>query len=131
MPSPPLKRLLIVDDERDLVRPLALRLAASGLYDVSVAYDGAAGLASALRLRPDIALIDLAMPGFDGWRLCERLREDPRTRDTKVIIMTAWLSPDLGRRAKAEGVARLLLKPFEEAALLDALEACQIAPQPL
>ncbi|HXT00181.1 MAG TPA: response regulator [Elusimicrobiota bacterium] len=122
MPAPSIKKVLIVDDERDLVGPLALRLKASGLYEVAVAYDGMDGLARAEQFRPDAALIDLAMPGLDGWHLCRRLREDPRTRRTKVIVMTAWLSPDLGRRALAEGVSQLLLKPFEEADLLKALE---------
>ena len=119
MPAPPRRRILIVDDERDLVKPLALRL--GGRFDVAVAYDGADGLDRARELRPDIALIDLAMPVLDGWELCRRLREDSRTRRTKVIIMTAWLSPDLWKRALSEGVTQLLLKPFEEADLLKAL----------
>lgn len=121
MPTPK-RKILIVDDERDLVGPLALRLAATGRYETAVAYDGAEGLAKALEFRPDIALIDLAMPGLDGWQLCRGLRADPRTRGAKIIVMTAWLSAGLGRRASGEGVAELLLKPFEEADLLQALE---------
>jgi CheY-like chemotaxis protein len=123
MRKPTPKKILIVDDERDLVQPLALRLAVQGRYEVAVAYDGEDGLAQAVRFRPDVALIDLSMPGLDGWNLCRRLRADARTRRTKVVIMTAWLSPDLGRRALSEGVTQLLLKPFEEADLLKALEA--------
>lgn len=122
MPKPARKKILIIDDERDLVQPLALRLGAGGLYEVAVAYDGADGLAKAAQFRPDLALIDLAMPEMDGWHLCRRLREDARTRRTKIIIMTAWLSPDLGRRALSEGVTRLLIKPFEEAELLKTLQ---------
>lgn len=123
MLKPEVKKVLIVDDERDLVEPLRLRLQASGRYEVAVAYDGADGLERAGQFLPDVALIDLSMPGLDGWHLCRRLRKDSRTRRTKVIIMTAWLSPDLGKRALAEGVTQLLLKPFEEADLLHALEA--------
>lgn len=121
MPAP-IKRLLIVDDEKDLVKPLALRLAATGRFAVAVAHDGAEGLEKAIQFRPDVALIDLAMPVMDGWALCRRLQEDPRTRGVKIIIMTAWLSPDLGRRALAEGAVELLLKPFEEEDLLKAVE---------
>lgn len=121
MPAP-IKRLLIVDDEKDLVKPIALRLTATGRFKVAVAHDGGAGLEEAIRFRPDVALIDLAMPVMDGWTLCRRLKEDPRTRGVKIIIMTAWLSPDLGRRALAEGAVEVLLKPFEEEDLLKAAE---------
>lgn len=117
-----LRKVLIVDDEEDLVAPLALRLNSSGRFEVAVAHDGDDGLARALQFRPDVALIDLAMPGLDGWHLCRRLREDPRTRKTSVVIMTAWLSPDLGRRAQSEGVTRLLLKPFEDEELFRAVD---------
>ena len=123
MPKPTRRKILIVDDERDLVEPLLLRLKSTGRYDVAAAYDGRDGLERAVQFRPDVALIDLAMPELDGWHLCRRLREDPRTRGVRVIIMTAWLSPDLGRHALSEGVNHLLLKPFEDAELLAALEA--------
>lgn len=126
MPKRARRKVLIVDDEQDLVRPLALRLAADGRYEVAVAFDGEAGLARASQFRPDVALIDLSMPRLDGWQLCRRLREDPRTRETVLIIMTAWLSPDLGKKAVSEGVSRLLLKPFEEADLLKALESTEV-----
>lgn len=125
MPAPNRRKVLIVDDERDLVEPLALRLTACGRFELALAYDGEEGLARALEFRPDVALVDLAMPGLDGWDLCRRLREDLRTRGVELVIMTAWLSPDLGRRAAAQGVSRLLLKPFEDEDLFDALE-----PQP-
>lgn len=123
MPTPEIKakKILIVDDERDLVAPLALRLRSLGRFEVAVAYDGAEGLAQAARLRPDVMLIDLSMPKLDGWSLCARLREDPRTRGIKLVIMTAWLSPDLGRHAMAEGIDDLLVKPFEDEDLLRAL----------
>lgn len=126
MPEPARRRILIVDDERDLVRPLALRLAADGRFEVAVAFDGEEGLARARERRPDIALIDLSMPRLDGWQLCRRLREDPSTREAVLILMTAWLSPDLGKKAVSEGVSRLLLKPFEEADLLTALESTEV-----
>ena len=119
----PIKRLLIVDDEGDLIRPLYLRLTSLGPWKVAVAGDGAEGLVTAVEFRPDIALIDLAMPVMDGWALCRKLREDPRTRETRLVVMTAWISEDLGQRALAEGVAEVLVKPFEEAALLKAIGA--------
>jgi CheY-like chemotaxis protein len=114
-------RLLIVDDERDLVDPVARRLRAS--YDVTLAYDGEEGLAAARRERPDLVLLDLAMPVMDGWELCRRLRREPETRGARVVIMTAWLTDDLDRRAREAGAEAVLLKPFDEQALEAALAA--------
>lgn len=115
------RKVLIVDDERDLVEPIALRLSAGGRFDVSVAYDGEEGWRKALADPPDAVLVDLAMPEMDGWQLCRRLREDSRTRHARVVIMTAWVSKDLERRALAEGVTKVLLKPFEDEELTAAL----------
>lgn len=121
MAAPRRLRLLIVDDERDLVDPVARRLRRS--YDVSLAYDGEEGLAAARRERPDLVLLDLAMPVMDGWELCRRLRRDPETRAARVVIMTAWLTEDLDLRAREAGAEAVLLKPFDDPALEAALAA--------
>lgn len=125
MSAPPPLKVLIVDDERDLVEPLALRLTAGGGCAVDTAFDGDEGFRKALVGRPDVAVIDLAMPELDGWGLCRRLREHPLTRRVRVVIMTAWVTRDLERRALSEGVTKVLLKPFDEDDLLAA-----IAPAP-
>lgn len=122
MANPARRKILIVDDERDLVDPLARRLAADGRFEVSTAFDGEDGLYKARVLRPDLALVDLAMPEMDGWQLCRRLRADPGTRGVDIVVMTAWLSDDLERRARSEGISRLILKPFDDAELLATLE---------
>lgn len=121
-------RLLIVDDERDLVDPIARRLRASGRFELDIAYDGEEGLALARRSPPDVALVDLAMPSMDGWELCRRLRADPRTSGARIVIMTAWLSDGLERRAREAGAEAVLLKPFEEAALETILGAAGRKP---
>ena len=122
MPQTDRKKILIVDDEQDLVEPLALRLRADPRFEVKTAFDGEQGLRAARADPPDVALIDIAMPGLDGWQVLKRLRQGPETSGVKVVLMTAWLTKDLGRRAESEGVERLLLKPFEEKDLMDALE---------
>ena len=122
MPGPaPIRKILIVDDERDLVEPLAMRLAAGGRFEVAVAFDGDEGLRKALISPPDLALVDLSMPEMDGWELCRRLHGNPHTRQTRVVIMTAWVSKDLEKRALSEGVTKVLLKPFEDSDLWAAL----------
>ena len=128
MPIACARKILIVDDETDLVAPIALRLSKSASFSVAVASDGEEGLRRAITFQPDAALVDLAMPVMDGWELCRRLREDPRTAGIKIIIMTAWLSPDLRARAAAERVYSILFKPFEESDLLEALAGGEAGP---
>ena len=115
------KRVLIVDDERDLTLALALRLSAGWGFTVSVANDGAEGLRKASVFRPDAILLDIAMPDIDGWEVCRRLRDHPDTRQIPLILMTAWAAKDLRERAAAEGVAKILLKPIEDEELLTVL----------
>lgn len=116
MPGP-IRKILIIDDESDLIKPLAMRLSAGGQFEVATAFDSGDGLRKALFSPPDLALIDLSMPVMDGWELCRRLRGNPSTRHTRIVIMTASVSRDLHTRAGMEGAAKVLMKPFEDAEL--------------
>lgn len=115
------RRVLIVDDESDLTEALAIRLSSGWGFTVAVAHDGDEGLRKASVFKPEVILLDIAMPNVDGWEMCRRLRDDPVTRDIPIVIMTAWSTEDLHRRAQEEGVSRVLLKPAEDPELLHVL----------
>lgn len=117
------KKILIVDDESDLTEALAIRLSSGWGFTVAVAHDGEEGLRKTSVFRPDLILLDLAMPVVDGWEMCRRLRDDPDTRSIPIVIMTAWSTEDLHRRAVEEGVSEVLLKPAEDDDLLSVLRA--------
>jgi len=105
-------RLLIVDDDRDICRYVEVNLTLEG-YDVEVEHDGEAAVATALRLQPDLVLLDVMMPGLDGYEVCRRLRSDPRTANASVIMLTAKsLSADkvVGLTAGADDY---IAKPFD------------------
>ena len=91
------KILLVEDNEmnRDM---LARRLGRKG-YDVAVAADGIEGLAMALDGGFDLILMDMSLPGLDGWEATRRIKADPRTRSVPVIALTAHAMP--GDREKA------------------------------
>ena len=106
------ERLLIVDDDRDICRYVEVNLTLEG-YDVEVGHDGEAAVATALKLQPDLVLLDVMMPGLDGYEVCRRLRTDPRTANTSVIMLTAKsLSADkvMGLTAGADDY---IAKPFD------------------
>lgn len=118
------KRLLIVDDEVDLVEMLSLRLQAQGRWDIEAAYDGDEGLEKARADHPDIVLLDTVMPKVDGWEVCRQLRSDPGTRDAKIIVMTA-AGTGAEAAAREAGADLLVRKPYEFSELLGALSALE------
>ena len=80
-------KVLIVDDS--LTYRLWIEMILMGDYDVHLAEDGTSGLAIARALRPDLILLDIMMPGIDGWETLTRLKRDPDTAAIPVIIFTA------------------------------------------
>jgi len=83
-----MQRILIVEDERDIADLIGFNLQRAG-YDIIKSYDGVEGTKVALRERPDLILLDLMLPGRDGYSVFRELRRDARTASTPVIILTA------------------------------------------
>ncbi len=106
------RRFLVVDDNRDAADSLAMLLRLQGA-EVHVAYEGQAALDSARAARPDIVLLDLGMPGMDGFEIAARLRADLELGDALLVALTGWGQPE-HRRATAEaGFDRHLVKPVD------------------
>jgi two-component system cell cycle response regulator len=110
-------RILVVDDIEANVRLLEAKLSAE-YYEVSVAYDGMSALAKAAAELPDIILLDVMMPGLDGFEVCRRLKGDSITRHIPVVLVTA-LDGRHDRLAGLEaGADDFLTKPIDDVALL-------------
>ena len=109
--------ILVVDDDPDIARFVEVNLRSAG-YDVSVASDGEQALDKAGTLRPDLVLLDVMMPRIDGFEVAQRLRRNPQTANTSIIMLTAKaLSTDkvLGLTAGADDY---IIKPFDPIELL-------------
>ena len=98
-------KLLYVEDNDDNVYMLKMRLELLDDFEVVTAEDGEKGCAMAVSERPDIILMDLEMPGVDGWEATRRLKADPQTRDIPVIALSA--------HALAAGCDEFDTKPVE------------------
>ena len=106
-------RILVIDDIDANVRLLEAKLTAD-YYEVLTATDGVTGLAIAGAEQPDIILLDVMMPGMDGFQVCRRLKEDPETRHIPVVLVTA-LDGRADRIAGLEaGADEFLTKPIED-----------------
>jgi two-component system CheB/CheR fusion protein len=114
------RRVLVVDDNRDLAEGVRLLLGRHGA-EVRVAYDGASALAICESWRPTHALMDLSMPGMDGYELARRLRECFREASLRLIAMSGWGQETHRARAQAAGFDVYLTKPVSLQGLLDAL----------
>ena len=111
------RRVLIVDDEPDIVRALRVRLEAAGLT-VLTAGDAILGTAVAIRERPDVIILDIGLPGGDGHLVFERLRGNPVTTDIPVVFLTARAGKEDVKRAHDAGAAGYFTKPYRAEDLL-------------
>jgi DNA-binding response OmpR family regulator len=114
----PAKSILVIDDEPSIGRVVQFKLQQEG-FKVRVATDGLEGLAYIKEEKPDLILLDLMMPGMDGFEVCRRLRAVPETVTTPVIILTAR-GQEMDRIRGVElGVLDFFTKPFSPQKLLE------------
>jgi two-component system, cell cycle response regulator DivK len=107
-----MRRILIVEDveyNRDLLVQLL-----EDEYEILTAADGAAGMEVAARERPDLILMDLSLPGIDGWEATRRLKTSPETDAIPVVALTAHAMQGDEQRARACGCDDYLTKPIDE-----------------
>jgi CheY-like chemotaxis protein len=119
--SPPLpfsssRKVLVVDDNADAADSLAVLLRLLG-HEVRVAHDGPAALAAAAGGWPEVVLLDLGMPGMDGYEVARRLRADPATAGAVIAALTGWGQDEDRRRSKEAGFDHHLVKPADLGAL--------------
>jgi len=105
------KRILIVDDEKFFIEPVKRLLETQG-YTIDVANDGISGLALARENQPDLIMLDLMLPGMNGYQVCRLLKFEEKLKDTPVIIVTAKDSERDREVAEQSGAALYLVKPL-------------------
>jgi signal transduction histidine kinase/CheY-like chemotaxis protein len=117
-------RVLLVDDSVDAANSLAMLLRLWG-HEALVANDGPAALRLVERQRPEVALLDIGLPGMDGYELARRLRRQPGLGKTVLVALTGWGQPEDRHRAREAGFDHHMVKPVELAALQQLLAQAQ------
>jgi len=120
-PSAAGRRILIVDDNQDSADSLATLLQMLGNV-TATAYDGSAGLKLAQEMRPDLVLLDIGMPGLDGYEVARRLRQQPEFQNVTLCAMTGWGQEEDRRKSRAAGFDHHLVKPVDLTALQPLLD---------
>jgi signal transduction histidine kinase/DNA-binding response OmpR family regulator len=124
-PSANRPKILVIDDDKEIRTVIAELLSMSG-YDVIEAASGQQGLDHAGRMTPDLILLDVMMPGIDGWTVLSKLQDNPKLADIPVIVLSAVGDVEM---AMSLGAASVLLKPVD-ASRLTAEIATQLSPLP-
>jgi PAS domain S-box-containing protein len=106
------RRILVVDDNRDAAESLGMLLEMSGCT-VSIAFDGPQALMAIESFKPDIALLDIGMPGMDGYELARRIRSTHMGRNLILVALTGWGQADDKKRATEAGFDQHLTKPVD------------------
>jgi diguanylate cyclase (GGDEF)-like protein len=109
--------VLVVDDDPDVARFVEVNLRSAG-YDVTVATNGQEAIDRAVELRPDLVLLDVMMPRLDGFEVAQRLRRDPRTSSSSIIMLTAKALSSDKVLGLSSGADDYIIKPFDPVELL-------------
>jgi CheY-like chemotaxis protein len=117
-----MSRVLVVEDIRETADTLQVMLELSG-HEVAVVYSGPEGVAVAKVFRPDVLIIDIGLPGMDGWAVVRELRRDPATANALMIALTGYSSDEARARSKESGFDHHLVKPGDPVQLLGLIDA--------
>ena len=115
------KKILLVDDEPNIVILLEARLKANG-YEVLSAGDGLTALEKAKKEKPDLIILDLMLPKMDGYKVCGLLKKDARYAKIPILMFTARAQEEDRRLGEEVGANAYLTKPFEPEVLLDKIQ---------
>jgi CheY-like chemotaxis protein len=120
-PATACRRVLVVDDNRDAAKSLAMLLKLMG-HQVDTAHDGLEGVARAATFRADIILLDIGMPGLNGYEAARRIRQQNGHPAPKLVALTGWGQEEDRRRSAEAGFDAHLVKPVDVAALTRLVE---------
>jgi DNA-binding response OmpR family regulator len=114
--------VLVADDDADILRVIEINFRLEG-FEVVTARDGPEALAKAIAVRPDLVVLDVLMPGIDGYTTCARIRANASLAAVPVLIVSANYASADREAARRAGADDFLVKPFHPAMLLDKAKA--------
>ena len=113
--------MLVVDDNVDTAKGMARLLTLSG-HVVRIAYNGLDAIAVAREHRPEVVLLDIGLPGMDGYEVAARLRREECCKDAVIIAVSGYGEEEARRRSKESGFDHHLVKPVDVDAILSHIE---------
>jgi DNA-binding response OmpR family regulator len=111
------KKVLIVDDEPSIIVALQFLMEENG-YNTLVAFSGEEAMEAVAKHHPDLILLDVMLPVVDGFEVCQRVRENPDWKDTRIVLLTALGSDANVTKGLDLGADAYVIKPFSNADLV-------------
>jgi CheY-like chemotaxis protein len=105
------QRVLVIEDSPSVRRLIEVCLRVLDV-EVSSAEDGISGLDQVSSTNPHVVVLDIGLPGLDGWEVLSQLRDDPSSAEVKVLVLTAHAQPEMADRAAEGGADAFMTKPF-------------------
>ncbi len=115
------QKILIVEDEESLLKLESILLTSKG-YEVRGVSNGQEALDAVAEEKPDLVLLDIMLPEIDGFEVCQRIKDDPETRDIPVIMLTAKKSREDMARGEKVGADWYITKPFKSVMVIETIQ---------
>jgi len=117
------KKIIVVDDDKQMRESIAKYLRSTGYnYDILTAKDGFEAGSLVVQFIPDIIILDLVMPGMDGFDICRKIKRNPLTKNMKIVILTGYGTDENVKKAYDCGADMVLCKPQKNEEILKAIE---------
>ncbi|MBF0384996.1 MAG: response regulator [Candidatus Omnitrophica bacterium] len=116
------RKVLIVDDDKNMANSIKRLLVQENQYIIDIAYDGFDAGRKIVWMRPDLVVLDIRMPGLDGYEVARRIKESEGGKDIKIIAISAFFDQDGKEKIKQIGADYCLDKPFNQQALIDKIK---------
>lgn len=114
-------QILVIEDSASVRRLIEVCLRVLNV-ELSSAEDGISGLAAARASLPEVIVLDIGLPGMDGWEVLGHLRSDDATKNIKVLVLTAHAQPEIAEQAALGGADEFMTKPFRPTELRERIE---------
>ncbi len=115
------KKILVVDDEPSIARLVKMSLSVEG-YDVKTATSGFEAMEEIEQEKPDLMVLDIMMPGMNGYEVCMEIKKKPHTKGIKIVFLTARGNPGDAQQGFAIGGDDYIIKPFDPEELLEKIK---------
>jgi CheY-like chemotaxis protein len=119
------KRILVVDDNENSAKTMGWMLELMFGHEVQVAYDGASAIAMAKNFVPDLILLDIGMPGMNGYEICQAMRQEPSLKNARIVAQTGWGQKEHHERSKDAGFNSHIVKPVTPDVLQELLNSLE------